>query len=224
MKKKILLIIPVMLLALLYFVGDVDAGSKTLNLTSDSYTLQKGNTLQLKINGVKAKKVKWATSNKKVATVSKNGVVKGVNSGNATISGKYRGITFNTKITVKSVGKSTNENANKSVGKLLCEDNNISVTLKEIKNGKIYITVNNKSKKDYWFYSDYVKINDELNYNVIMWEELYAGLSKDVEIVITDKNGNDINYNFKKGSFAGQFEYYNANTDAKKLKFDININ
>ena len=95
MKKKILFTLLVCALALSVFVSNQsDAGSTTLNLTSDSYTLLQGKTLQLKINGVKAKKVKWKSSNKKVATVSKNGTVKAVKSGNATISGKYKGITF----------------------------------------------------------------------------------------------------------------------------------
>lgn len=214
MKKKILLIIPVMLLALLYFVGDVDAGSKTLNLTSDSYTLQKGNTLQLKINGVKAKKVKWSTSNKKIATVSKNGVVKGVNSGNATISGKYRGITFNTKITVK--------NTTKRINKLLCEDNNISVTLKEIKNGKIYITVKNKTTENFELFGDYFRFGDD-SYETGIWESIYSNSERDIMCDLYNQDDEKIDYHFDGGNLYGAFKYYDSKDNEYVLSFNVNI-
>lgn len=54
--------------------------------------LYKGETEQLKIKGLKAgTSVKWTSSNKKVATVNKNGLVKATGNGYCTISAKIAG-------------------------------------------------------------------------------------------------------------------------------------
>ena len=215
MKKKILFTLLVCALALSVFVSNQsDAGSTTLNLTSDSYTLLQGKTLQLKINGVKAKKVKWKSSNKKVATVSKNGTVKAVKSGKATISGKYKGITFKTKITVK-------ENAT-TYNKVLCEDENIKVSLKEIKNGKIYLTIENKSATEKEVMGAGFEING-IPYDDSLWEFVQPGIAKNIKLELYDADDKEIDYTFESGNFKGAFRYYVAEYNDKTLTFDITV-
>ena len=216
MKKKILFTLCLCVLALSVFISNQsDAGSTTLNLTSDSYTLSQGKTLQLKINGVKAKKVKWKSSNKKVATVSKNGTIKAVKSGKATISGKYKGITFKTKITVK-------ENAT-TYNKILCEDDKLRVMLKEIKNGKIYIILENKHNKEIEVFGDIFEINGE-SYSDDIWEYVQPGFKCNCKLTLYDEDDKTIDYTFNQGHFKGSFTYYyTSDYDSNTISFDVNI-
>ena len=218
MKKNILFTLCLCVLALSVFISNQsDAGSTTLNLTSDSYTLSQGKTLQLKINGVKAKKVKWKSSNKKVATVSKNGTVKAVKSGNATISGKYKGITFKTKITVQPNGKEYNM--------LLAEDKKMAVYLKKVEDGFIYLNFKNKCKTDLVVWGNYLDINGKDYSDITIYDFVYAGRETEVKLVKYDDNYNIVNYNFEKGMLKGQIEYDdNGMGDIYgKLKFDVEV-
>lgn len=54
--------------------------AKKIKLNKTRATVYVGKTVQLKVNN--KKKVKWSTSNKKVATVSKKGKVTGKKAGN----------------------------------------------------------------------------------------------------------------------------------------------
>lgn len=218
MKKKILFTLCLCVLALSVFVSNqTDAGSTTLNLTSDSYTLSQGKTLQLKINGVKAKKVKWKSSNKKVATVSKNGTVKAVKSGKATISGKYKGITFKTKITVEPSGKEYNL--------LLAEDKNLAIYLKKVEDGFIYLTFKNKINTDLVFWNNYIEINGKDFSDMNIYDFVYAGRETESKLQSYDSDYNVVRYNFKNGTIKGQIEYDDNGTGDiyGKLNFDVEI-
>ena len=70
-------------------------------LNAKKMTVLAGKTKQLKVKNTKAK-VKWSTSNKKVALVSKKGVVKGRKEGKATITAKVSGKKLNCLVTVKA--------------------------------------------------------------------------------------------------------------------------
>ena len=215
MRKKILFALLLCTFLLSIFVSnDTDAGSTTLNLTTDSYTLSQGKTLQLKINGVKAKKVKWKSSNKKVATVSKSGTVKAIKSGKATISGKYKGITFKTKITVEPSGKEYNL--------LLAEDKNLAIYLKKVEDGFIYLNLKNKSKKDIRFWGNYLDINGKDYSDITLYDFVYAGREREIKV---DEFSEVSKYKFTKGTIKGQIEYDdNAETDLYgKLKFEVTI-
>jgi hypothetical protein len=214
MKKKILCTLCLCVLALSVFISNQsDAGSTTLNLTSDSYTLSQGKTLQLKINGVKAKKVKWKSSNKKVATVSKNGTVKAVKSGTATISGKYKGITFKTKITVKESNLDDN---------VLCEDKRIKISLKEIKKGKIYFTIENKSSENIEVFADIFELNGK-SYKSSVSKEIQPGFKYNCKLELYDEDYNEVNYKFEKGKLKGSFKYYYTEYDSKTIKFSTEV-
>jgi hypothetical protein len=69
--------------------------------TSMKRTIYVGQTLKLYVIGVKKKKVKWKSTNKKVAKVSKKGKVKGLRPGKATIIAKVGKRSLKCKLTVK---------------------------------------------------------------------------------------------------------------------------
>jgi len=77
-----------------------EAEAATVKLNKKKTTVAVGNTVKLKMSGTK-KKVKWTSSNRKVATVTSKGVVKGRKAGTATIKAKVGGRTYKCKVTVK---------------------------------------------------------------------------------------------------------------------------
>ena len=70
--KKGLPIIIILLLITIFGAGTVSAASAP-KLNKTSVTIKKGKTCKLTLKGAKAKKVKWSSRNKKIATV-KNGL------------------------------------------------------------------------------------------------------------------------------------------------------
>ncbi|WP_026834715.1 Ig-like domain-containing protein [Eubacterium xylanophilum] len=79
------------------FVINVNITEIAINKTS--VVLKKGGKVTLKVNGTK-KKASWTTSNKKVATISKKGVVKAKKVGNVIIKGKLGDAYFASVISV----------------------------------------------------------------------------------------------------------------------------
>ena len=73
----------------------------TFTLTKSSATIAKGKTTTIKSKAAPASKVTYISSNKKVATVTRKGVVKGIRKGKATITVKCNGITKKFVVTVK---------------------------------------------------------------------------------------------------------------------------
>ena len=84
----------------------------SIKISNTKKTLYVGNKYTLKIKGTK-KKVKWTSSNKKVATVNSKGKVTAKKKGTATITAKVSGKKYKCKITVKSK-KSTYKSQTKS--------------------------------------------------------------------------------------------------------------
>lgn len=84
-------------------VETVEAASK-VKLNYKKKTIYVGDTFKLKITGTK-KKVKWSSANKKIATVSSKGVVKGIRKGTAKITASVGGKKYTCKMTVKAVKK-----------------------------------------------------------------------------------------------------------------------
>lgn len=78
---------------------NVSAAQK-VKLNKKKVTIYVGKTTTLKLKNNK-KKIKWSTSNKKVATVSKKGKVKGKKAGKATITAKVGEKKYKCKVTVK---------------------------------------------------------------------------------------------------------------------------
>lgn len=91
-------------------VTNVDAKAKP-KLSKKKVTLTVGKKVKLKVKNAGKKKVKWKTSNKKVAKVNKKGVVKAKKAGKATITAKVGKKTLKCKVTVKkSKGSAAKKN------------------------------------------------------------------------------------------------------------------
>lgn len=73
----------------------------TFTLTKSSATIAKGKTTTIRSKAAPASKVTYISSNRKVATVTSKGVVKGIRKGKATITVKCNGITKKFVVTVK---------------------------------------------------------------------------------------------------------------------------
>ena len=97
MKKKKLLLLIIMLLTVMALSNTANAAVK---LNKKKVTLTVGKTVQLKVKGTKAK-VKWSSSNKKIAAVSKKGKVKAKKAGKATITAKVGKKKYKCRVTVK---------------------------------------------------------------------------------------------------------------------------
>jgi hypothetical protein len=78
--------------------SDVNAASVKLNAKSKTITVK--STYTLKLSKVKASKVKWSSSDKAVATVSKKGKVTAKKVGTATVTATYKKKNYTCKITV----------------------------------------------------------------------------------------------------------------------------
>ena len=76
----------------------------TIHLTRKNLTISKGKSKTIILSGVPAKKVKWSSSNKAVARVSK-GKITGRKPGKAVITAKYKGKQYKCKVTVKAPKK-----------------------------------------------------------------------------------------------------------------------
>ncbi len=84
--------------------GDAFAAAKKApKLSAASKTLTKGKAFTLKVKNAGKAKVKWASSNKKVATVSKAGKVTAKKAGKATITAKVGKKKLTCKVTVKGL-------------------------------------------------------------------------------------------------------------------------
>lgn len=69
----------------------ISVSLKTVKISFNSLLLDKGRTKKLKIKGCPNKNIKWSSSNKRIASVNKKGVVKGKRIGNAVITAKING-------------------------------------------------------------------------------------------------------------------------------------
>ena len=88
-------------------------GQAAVKINKKSISIKVGKTYKLKLKGTK-KKVKWSTSNKKVATVSSKGVVKGKKAGKATITAKVGKKKYKCKVKVTAAKKVTTSPNNTS--------------------------------------------------------------------------------------------------------------
>ena len=85
--------------------ADISLSKKKLTMITDS-------TYQLKLTGATGT-VKWLSSNKKIATVSKTGVVKALKKGTCTITAKVNNKSYNCKLTVNQAVKKIKLNKSK---------------------------------------------------------------------------------------------------------------
>ena len=107
--------------------------AKKVKLNKTKVTVYVGKSVQLKVNNNR-KKVKWSTSNKKVATVSKRGKVTGKKAGKAIITAKIGKKKYKCKITVKK--KAIKPSKKVTVGKLKLNSSDAVVIKRIIKEQK----------------------------------------------------------------------------------------
>ena len=77
----------------------ITAQAATVKLNKTKLNLDVGEVSTLKITGTK-KTVKWTSSNKKIATINKEGKVKGIKRGTATITAEVAGKKYTSKVSV----------------------------------------------------------------------------------------------------------------------------
>lgn len=88
---------------------------KVIRLSEKSLNMNTGDSKTIKLKGASAKKVKWSTSNKKIATVSK-GKIKAKKPGTVTITAKYKNKKYKCKVVVREKEKPVDdENKNEDV-------------------------------------------------------------------------------------------------------------
>lgn len=107
--KKLLSILIIILSVTLLMIPSAETNAATKEVrvkASISYKIQKGEKLKLYVKGYKnSKKVKWKSSNKKVATVSKKGVVTGKKRGSCKITATIGKKKYTTKISVIKISE-----------------------------------------------------------------------------------------------------------------------
>lgn len=186
----------------------VKAAAKA-RLNKTSVYVSKGDTVQLSIKGA-SKKVKWTSANKKIATVSTKGKVKGIRKGKTTVTAKVNGKKYNCKINVEvptiskknislNKGSSMTLKMQNTKQKVKWSSSNKKVAavstkgkVKGIKNGKVTITAKVGSKK----YTCKVTVKKAaVNVNSVSLNEsnvtLYEGESKTLKATVFPSNASN---------------------------------
>lgn len=116
-KKILAFILALVMIITLLPMFQANAATKKMKLNKTKVTIYVGKTVKLKIKNNKSnKKVKWSSRNKKVATVTKKGKVKGKKAGKATIIAKVGNKKYKCKVTVKNIPSNKNEIPQENVG------------------------------------------------------------------------------------------------------------
>ena len=118
--------------------GNVQAAKKKVQLSKKKVTLEVGKKVTLKLkNAPKKKKITWSSNKKKIASVSKKGVVTAKKAGKANITAKVSGKNYVCKVTVK---KKTSDN----------------IVLKNTKGKNAKDVAALKKMGEYWMRKDFV--------------------------------------------------------------------
>ena len=99
--KRLLALISAVILMTTMLIPAFQASAASVRLNKTKIVLVVGQTYNLKVSGTK-KTPQWSSSNKKIVSVTKKGVVKGLRKGTATITAKIGKKTYKCKVTVES--------------------------------------------------------------------------------------------------------------------------
>lgn len=99
--KRLLALISAVILMTTMLIPAFQASAASVKLNKTKIVLVVGQTYNLKVSGTK-KTPKWSSSNKKIVSVTKKGVVKGLKKGTATITAKIGKKTYKCKVTVEA--------------------------------------------------------------------------------------------------------------------------
>lgn len=102
LKSSLSVILCCIILMSVAVLSPISVSAKTKpKLNKTKISIKVGKTYTLKLKNAKAKKVKWKSSKKSIATVSKKGKVTAKNIGTATVTAKYKSKKYKCKVTVK---------------------------------------------------------------------------------------------------------------------------
>lgn len=99
--KRLLALISAVILMTTLLIPAFQASAASVKLNKTKIVLVVGQTYKLKVSGTK-KTPQWSSSNKKIVSVTKKGVVKGLKKGTATITAKIGKKTYKCKVTVEA--------------------------------------------------------------------------------------------------------------------------
>ena len=99
--KRLLALISAVILMTTMLIPAFQASAASVRLNKTKIVLVVGQTYNLKVSGTK-KTPKWSSSNKKIVSVTKKGVVKGLKKGTATITAKIGKKKYKCKVTVET--------------------------------------------------------------------------------------------------------------------------
>lgn len=124
MKKRFFLLIAGVLLAGMVCTGQnkvSNAAKNSVKTITKQIEIMKGEKYKIKIKGISKYKIK--SSNKKIATVSKKGIIKGINDGKCIVRIDCKNKKYKYKVTVKTK-----------------EDNNIDADTMKMKGGHVAVS------------------------------------------------------------------------------------
>ena len=99
--KRLLAVISAVILMTTMLIPAFQASAASVKLNKTKIVLVVGQTYKLKVSGTK-KTPQWSSSNKKIVSVTKKGVVKGLKKGTATITAKIGKKKYKCKVTVEA--------------------------------------------------------------------------------------------------------------------------
>lgn len=99
--KRLLAVISAVILMTTMLIPAFQASAASVRLNKTKIVLVVGQTYNLKVSGTK-KTPQWSSSNKKIVSVTKKGVVKGLKKGTATVTAKIGKKKYKCKVTVEA--------------------------------------------------------------------------------------------------------------------------
>ncbi len=99
--KRLLAVISAVILMTTMLIPAFQASAASVRLNKTKIVLVVGQTYNLKVSGTK-KTPKWSSSNKKIVSVTKKGVIKGLKKGTATVTAKIGKKKYKCKVTVET--------------------------------------------------------------------------------------------------------------------------
>ncbi len=154
MKKVFAFVLALAMILTTYQPTTTYAATKAPTISAKKMTLQVGSkkTLTVKKKAGKNATLKWSSSKKSVATVSKKGVVKAVKAGTANVKCKVvtrskKHYTLTCKVTVKNAAVSKTVSTQKALAAALKDKNVKNLTIKTDKEVAFNIPSGNYGKK-----------------------------------------------------------------------------
>lgn len=140
---KVSLFIALIFVFVLTSTLPVEAKSK-VKLKKSKITITVGQSRELRVVGTK-KKIRWTSSNIKIATVNKKGKIKAKKKGNCKIYARVGKKKLVCKVTVKGKSKSGTQNKKKENNKTVTAKNNVTYRSYGTNHGVVILVKNNHS-------------------------------------------------------------------------------